>query len=181
MISDETDTTKSDSSAIVSAISASDGLVSELAELLLLKNWTITTAESCTGGLIAASLTDIAGSSAWFNQGVVTYSNCAKISLLEVDDALIVQHGAVSEPVVLAMAAGARREANANVAVSVSGIAGPGGGTVDKPVGTVWIAWAVENAPAQAQDFRFDGDRSAVRQLALVEALRGTIHRVKSI
>ncbi len=160
---------------------ASTHLVRELADLLVSKNWTMTTAESCTGGLIAASLTDLAGSSAWFNQGVVSYANSAKIKLLGVDERLIVQHGAVSEAVVLAMATGAQREAGADVAVAVSGIAGPGGGTSDKPVGTVWLAWAVGKAAPNALCYQFEGNRTVVRELALMEALRGTIQRVKSV
>ncbi len=170
-----------DSITSAAAINASADLVRELADLLVSKNWTITTAESCTGGLIAASLTDVAGSSAWFNQGVVSYANNAKVKLLGVDETVIVQHGAVSEAVVLAMAAGAQRKAGADVAVSVSGIAGPGGGTPDKPVGTVWVAWAVGKAAPDALCYQFDGNRTAVRELALMEALRGTIQRVKSV
>ena len=155
-------------------------LVSELAELLVDKSWTITTAESCTGGMLAAALTDIAGSSAWFHQGVVSYANQAKVELLDVDEALLQQYGAVSKQVVEAMAAGASRRAGAHIAVAISGVAGPGGGTVEKPVGTVWIAWALGPAHVEAAHYLFNGDRSTVREAALIEALRGTIRSVKS-
>ena len=130
----------------------------------------LTTAESCTGGMIAAACTELAGSSAWFDAGVVTYSNEAKSMLLGVPAALIAQHGAVSEPVALAMAEGARSAAVARRgsvpvwAVAVTGVAGPGGGSVDKPVGTVWIAWAGPQGVAGAQCRHFSGDRAAVRR-----------------
>jgi len=153
-------------------------LVGELSTLLIDKSWTITTAESCTGGMIAAALTDVAGSSAWFRQGVISYANQAKTELLDVDEALLQQYGAVSEQVVKAMAVGACRKAAANVAVAISGVAGPGGGTIDKPVGTVWIAWALEQHDVYSERFLFNGDRSAVRQAALIEALHGTIRRL---
>lgn len=155
-------------------------LVGELAELLLDKSWTLTTAESCTGGMLAAALTDLAGSSAWFHQGVVSYANHAKVNLLDVDEILLQQHGAVSQQVVEAMALGAIRRAAANVAVAVSGIAGPGGGSIDKPVGTVWIAWAIGLNTVQAAHYLLKGDRAAVREAALMEALRGTIRTIKS-
>jgi len=158
--------------------------VAELAELLVEKNWTISTAESCTGGMVAAALTDLAGSSGWFGQGVVSYSNEAKMTLLGVDGRLLREYGAVSQSVVEAMATGALQSAAANVAVSISGIAGPDGGTVDKPVGTVWIGWAIDakkngTVLAQSSRYQFDGDRTSVREHALIEALRGTIQRVK--
>ena len=108
-----------------------------VADLMLKNQWQLATAESCTGGLIAAACTDLAGSSAWFERGFVTYSNAAKSELLGVDAALIAKHGAVSEPVARAMAAGAVAHSQAQVAVSVTGVAGPSGGSVDKPVGTV--------------------------------------------
>ena len=119
-----------------------DAGVSALAELLLARGWRMATAESCTGGLIAAACTALSGSSAWFERGVVTYSNEAKTELLGVPAELIAQHGAVSEPVALAMAEGALRHARAEVAVAVTGIAGPTGGSPGKPVGTVFIALA---------------------------------------
>ena len=154
-------------------------LARELGHILQEKSLTITTAESCTGGLVAGAITDIAGSSAWFERSVVTYSNEAKHNLLEVPHSIFEEHGAVSENCVLAMAKGAVKKADADVAVSVSGIAGPGGQTADKPVGTVWIGWALPAAKMQeAQRFQFSGDRCEIRQQAVFEALRGTISRV---
>ncbi len=153
----------------------------ELGRLLVSAGFSITTAESCTGGLIAAALTDVAGSSAWFNQGIVCYANSAKSGLLGVDESLLEKHGAVSEPVVRAMASGAKHAAKANVAVSVSGIAGPGGGTVDKPVGTVWLAWDIDGLGVQSAQFLLNGNRVNIREAALLEALRGTISRLESV
>ena len=120
--------------------------VETLAAQLLARGWMLATAESCTGGLIAAACTDLAGSSTWFERGFVTYSTAAKAQMLGTDAALIAQHGAVSEPVARAMAQGALQHAHAQVALAVTGVAGPGGGSADKPVGTVWFAWAL---PAQ--------------------------------
>lgn len=167
-------------SSTLAAALASE-LAAELGQLLLARGWTVTTAESCTGGLIAAALTDIDGCSAWFQQGVVTYANQSKSVLLGVDTNVIEAQGAVSEAVARAMADGARVCAGAEVAVAVSGIAGPGGGSTDKPVGTVWIAWCVQGAGIQAERYLFDGDRLAVRQAALLHALRGTILRINSV
>lgn len=155
-------------------------LAIELGALLKLKGWTVTTAESCTGGLIAGAITDVAGSSSWFEQGIVSYANEVKHRLLDVESDLLEREGAVSEAVVLAMADGALRRAGADVAVSVSGIAGPGGARPGKPVGTVWIGWSVAGHAASASGFQFDGDRKAVRESAVVEALRGTIARISS-
>lgn len=138
---------------------------------------TVATAESCTGGGIASALTDVPGSSQWFGYGFVTYSNAAKQSLLGVDAGALTAHGAVSRQVVLAMAEGARRVAGADLSVAVSGIAGPGGGSPDKPVGSVWIAWA-DSRTACAQLFRFAGDRSAVREQSVIAALQGLVGRV---
>ena len=130
----------------------------------------LATAESCTGGLIAATCTDLAGSSAWFERGLVTYSNAAKIELLGVDPALIAQHGAVSDAVVRAMVQGALKHAHAQVAVAVTGVAGPGGGSADKPVGTVWFGFAL---PGQVlTEYRhFAGDRAQVRSATVQHAL----------
>jgi nicotinamide-nucleotide amidase len=141
---------------------STDDLVAALAERLRALGWRMATAESCTGGLIAAACTDLAGSSDWFERGFVTYSNAAKHELLGVDAALIAQHGAVSEPVARAMAAGARRHAPVQCALAVTGVAGPGGGSVAKPVGTVWFGWALPDRVWTAMH-RFDGDRAAVR------------------
>lgn len=160
----------------------------------------ITTAESCTGGLLAGAITDVAGSSAWFDCSVVTYSNQAKQAMLNIDDALLLEHGAVSEACVRAMATGAIQLASAQVAVAISGIAGPDGATAGKPLGTVWIAWALALADSavnnhsgrkgnqaepelsvSAECFQFSGNRLAVRQQAVVSALRGTISRIDQI
>jgi nicotinamide-nucleotide amidase len=141
-----------------------------LASLLLQHGLRLATAESCTGGLIAANCTDLAGSSEWFERGLVTYSNEAKTEMLGVDPALIATHGAVSEPVARAMAAGALVHSRAQVSVAVTGIAGPSGGSDAKPVGTVWFAWGLPGG-VSSEVQRFDGDRSAVRQATVRHAL----------
>ena len=135
----------------------------------------LATAESCTGGWVAECVTEVAGSSGWFDRGFVTYSNAAKTEMLGVDARLIEAHGAVSEAVVLAMAAGALRHSRAQVAVAVSGIAGPSSGTPDKPVGMVWFAWQRLGREAEARMMRFEGDRRAVRRQAVKMALRGLL------
>lgn len=150
----------------------------QISATLLARNWMLATAESCTGGMIASACTDLAGSSQWFERGFVTYSNEAKTDLLGVPAALIAAHGAVSEPVARAMAAGAVAHSRAQVAVAVTGIAGPTGGSADKPVGTVWFGWAVNGHIATATR-RFDGDRAAVRQQTLhwaCERLNALLH-----
>jgi nicotinamide-nucleotide amidase len=155
-------------------------LAGQLGQLLISCNWRITTAESCTGGLIAGAMTDVSGSSNWFEQGVVTYSNRAKQNLLGVPSSVFDQHGAVSEACVLSMASGALRSSGADIAVSVSGVAGPGGGSAQKPVGTVWLAWAWGES-VEAQHFLFAGQRSEVRMQAVVRALHGRIQRLERI
>jgi nicotinamide-nucleotide amidase len=146
-------------------------VICELAAHLLLANsWYLVTAESCTGGLIAATCTELPGSSQWFERGFVTYSNAAKMELLDVDGALIGKYGAVSEPVVRAMAAGALRHANAQVAIAVTGVAGPTGGSIDKPVGTVWFGFALPSG-ITTERLHFEGDRTSVRQGAVRHAL----------
>ncbi|AXU93909.1 MAG TPA: nicotinamide-nucleotide amidase [Erwinia persicina] len=132
----------------------------------------VTTAESCTGGWIAKVLTDVAGSSAWFQRGFVTYSNDAKQQMIGVSDASLAHFGAVSEEVVREMALGALREAGAQYAISVSGIAGPDGGSEGKPVGTVWFGFAAESGEALTLVQRFSGDREAVRRQATAWALQ---------
>lgn len=149
--------------------------VAALAATLPARGWLMATAESCTGGLIAAACTDLAGSSAWFDRGVVSYSNEAKSELLGVDAALIAAHGAVSEPVARAMAEGVLARSKAELAVAVTGIAGPGGGSADKPVGTVWLAWARRGQPTRADRHVFAGDRAAVRWQTCEVALRGVL------
>ena len=134
-----------------------------VSEGLAAKAWTVTTAESCTGGWIAKCLTDLPGSSEWFESGYVTYSNAAKMAMLDVPAPLLAQFGAVSEPVVQAMAAGALAASGADCAIAVSGIAGPTGGSAEKPVGTVWLAVATPDA-MQTQQQCFGGDRDFVRR-----------------
>ncbi|WP_336983595.1 MULTISPECIES: nicotinamide-nucleotide amidase [unclassified Cedecea] len=133
---------------------------------------TVTTAESCTGGWIAKVITDVAGSSAWFERGFVTYSNEAKHQLIGVNETTLEAYGAVSKGVVLEMAQGALAAAKADYAVSVSGIAGPDGGTPEKPVGTVWFGFADKHGRTLAKVQRFDGDRNAVRRQATEFALQ---------
>jgi nicotinamide-nucleotide amidase len=150
-----------------------------VADLMLKKQFYLATAESCTGGLIAAACTDLAGSSQWFDRGFVTYSNAAKTDMLGVDAALITQFGAVSQPVAAAMAQGAVKYSVAQVSVAVTGVAGPTGGSVEKPVGTVWIGWCV-NGKTSTQRCHFDGDRATVRALTVQRALQGLIERLQS-
>jgi nicotinamide-nucleotide amidase len=154
-----------------------DTLVEQLANALTARGWTMATAESCTGGLIAGACTDRAGSSDWFERGFVTYSNAAKTDLLGVPADLIAAHGAVSEPVARAMAAGARAHAPVQVAVAVTGVAGPSGGSADKPVGTVWFGWATPQGVFTERQ-RFDGDRAAVRRATVAHALAGLLQRL---
>ncbi|MDB5895392.1 MAG: damage-inducible protein CinA [Rhodoferax sp.] len=144
--------------------------VAPLADLLLQKGWTIATAESCTGGLIAGACTDLAGSSAWFDRGFVTYSNEAKHEMIGVDAALIATHGAVSEPVARAMAAGALRHSGAQATVAVTGVAGPTGGSAEKPVGTVWFGWSIRGI-LSSEKRCFEGDRAAIREASVRHAL----------
>ncbi len=153
----------------------------ELAELaratgraLSARGWLLATAESCTGGGVAAAATDVAGSSAWFDCGFVTYSNAAKSALLGVPVALIAEHGAVSEAVAGAMAQGALARSGARIAVATTGIAGPGGATPGKPVGTVWFAWA-SGERVRSERVAFDGGRAEVRAQAVAHALRGVL------
>ncbi len=150
-------------------------LARDVGELLLARGAMCATAESCTGGLVAGALTDIAGSSAWFERGFVTYSNEAKHELLGVPMATIERHGAVSEATARAMAQGAlaRTPATVGVAVAITGIAGPGGGSAEKPVGTVCFGWAVRGGATRVVTQRFDGDRDAVRRASVAAALAG--------
>ncbi|MHB1198293.1 MAG: CinA family protein [Polaromonas sp.] len=141
-----------------------------MADLLQKKQWMMAAAESCTGGLISAACTDLAGSSAWFERGFVTYSNAAKTELLGVAAALIAAHGAVSEEVARAMAQGAITRSAAQVAVAVTGVAGPSGGSKDKPVGMVWFGFMVDGQLSSEMK-RFDGDRAAVRAATVRHAL----------
>jgi nicotinamide-nucleotide amidase len=146
--------------------------VESLAAALKARQWRLATAESCTGGLIAAACTALAGSSDWFERGVVSYSNEAKVELLGVPERLIKRHGAVSAEVARAMAEGMLQRSLAQIAVAVTGIAGPSGGTPAKPVGTVWMAIAMEGAASEAQLLQLPGDRGAVRRQTVEHALR---------
>ncbi len=152
-------------------------LVGRVADLLRKKGWRLATAESCTGGLIAAACTDLAGSSAWFERGIVSYSNAAKTELLGVPASLIATHGAVSEPVVRTKAQGAITHSQAQAAIAVTGVAGPSGGSADKPVGTVWFGWSVGGA-LHAEHRLFQGDRAAIRAASVHYALRVLVQRL---
>jgi len=150
-------------------------LATRLGQALTAKHWTVAAAESCTGGGIAAAITDIPGSSGWFGYGLVTYSNDAKVHLLGVPAQTLAQSGAVSEPVVRAMALGAARVSGADLAIAVSGVAGPDGGSEEKPVGTVWLGWAYRRGAEMVSDarlHRFEGDRAAVRGQTVTAALQ---------
>ena len=154
--------------------------IGQLADLMLKNSLFLATAESCTGGMIATACTDLAGSSAWFERGFVTYSNAAKTELLGVDAALIAEHGAVSEPVARAMAFGAVRHSNAQVSVAVTGVAGPTGGSAAKPVGTVWFGFMVAGT-LTSEAMLFTGDRAAVRAATVRYAVSGLIRRLAGI
>ncbi|HLQ85531.1 MAG TPA: CinA family protein [Salinisphaeraceae bacterium] len=155
-----------------------DDIVETLAQRLLERGEMLATAESCTGGLVAAACTALAGSSAWFDRGFVTYSNAAKREALGVDAALIETHGAVSAAVVEAMLVGTLAHSAAHWAIAVSGVAGPGGGSADKPVGTVYLGWAARNSVPQARRFAFAGTRAAVREASVNAALHGLVERL---
>lgn len=135
----------------------------------------LTTAESCTGGGVAQAVTDIAGSSAWFDRGFVTYSNEAKVEMLGVSEETLAAHGAVSEAVVREMARGALLHSDAQVALAITGIAGPGGGSPDKPVGTVWFAWAVRDRQLISRMHRLEGTRAEIRAESVHLALQGVL------
>lgn len=153
--------------------------IGQIADLLQKKHWLLATAESCTGGMISAACTDLAGSSAWFERGFVTYSNEAKTELLGVDAALIKQHGAVSEEVARAMAAGAVARSRAQVSVAVTGVAGPTGGSAAKPVGTVWFGFKVGDQ-LTSETKRFDGDRAAVRSATVQHAVQRLLELLRA-
>lgn len=150
-------------------------LAERLGQKLAEQRLQLTVAESCTGGWIAKVLTDIPGSSAWFDRGFVTYSNAAKQDMLGVSATTLADHGAVSQAVVSEMAAGALSHSHAQLAVAVSGIAGPDGGSEDKPVGTVWLAWRRQGQVCRVARHLFAGDRDAVRYQAVEMALQGLL------
>lgn len=155
-----------------------DALVEELARALLERGLTCATAESCTGGLIGAMLTAVPGSSDWYLGGVISYANDVKKGLLGVRNEDLERVGAVSEPVVRSMALGACAAAGAQAGMSISGVAGPGGGSAEKPVGTVWIGWAL-NGESRAERFHFEGNRDSVRVQAARQAVTGLLNWLK--
>jgi len=150
-------------------------LSAELGALLVARGWRVTAAESCTGGLVAGAITATAGSSSWFDVGYVTYADAAKREVLGVPATTLEAFGAVSEAAAKAMAAGALARSGADLAVAITGIAGPGGGSADKPVGTVWVAWAARSGALGAECRCFAGDRAAIRRASVVAALEGLI------
>jgi len=153
-------------------------LAAELGRRLAARHAFAATAESCTGGLVAGAITAIAGSSGWFDRGFVTYSNEAKMELLGVDADTLARNGAVSEATAKAMAEGAIRASRADLAVAVTGIAGPAGGTAAKPVGMVCFAWAMRGGLTTAATHRFNGDRESVRRVSVLVSLQGLIDRL---
>ena len=154
-------------------------LSQDLGAQLQQRKWRIATAESCTGGGIAAAITAIAGSSAWFEYGVVSYANSAKEKLLGVSNESLVNQGAVSETVVTEMVRGVLTLSGADIAVAVSGIAGPSGGSPEKPVGSVWFAWGAATGEIKAELKRFAGDRACIQQQATLWALAGCLSAIK--
>ena len=150
---------------------APEAILIDISTRLLARGQMLATAESCTGGMIAAACTDLAGSSEWFERGFVSYSNAAKTDLLGVPAMLILLHGAVSEPVARAMATGAVLRSQAQVTIAVTGVAGPGGGTEAKPVGTVWFGWQVDGA-LHSEVQHFAGDRASVRMATMMHAIK---------
>ncbi len=152
----------------------------ELAECLVSRGRQLAVAESCTGGWIAKLITDLPGSSGWFDRGFVTYSNQAKVEMLGVSPALLDHYGAVSQPVVEAMAEGALARSSAHCALAVSGIAGPGGGSAEKPLGTVWLAWTLAGQGVESQCGHFSGDREQVRRQSVAAAIKGMMTRISS-
>ena len=150
-------------------------LAAEIGCVLVAQQLKLTTVESCTGGWIGQSLTAVAGSSVWYDRGVVTYSNASKSELVGVPSELISRSGAVSEAVVRAMARGALSHSPDDLALAVTGIAGPDGGSADKPVGTVWLGWIARTGMERAEQYLFTGDREAVRRQSVMEALSGLI------
>ena len=161
-------------------MSEMEKLAERLGSLLLERGEWLAAAESCTGGWLAQSVTAIAGSSAWFDRGFVTYSNGAKVDMLGVPESTLERHGAVSEAVARAMAQGVLAHSRADWSVAITGIAGPSGGSPEKPVGTVCFAWAGKDGGCEAQTCHFSGDRAAVREQSVWHALNGLIERLGS-
>lgn len=156
-------------------------LAAELGAALLARGEWLAAAESCTGGWLAQSVTAVAGSSAWFDRGFVTYSNEAKMDMLGVPENTLARHGAVSEATARAMAQGALAHSRADWTVAITGVAGPSGGSPEKPVGTVCFAWAAKDGGCEAQTCHFAGDRAAVREQSVRHALRGLFQRLGTI
>ncbi|NWG87083.1 MAG: nicotinamide-nucleotide amidohydrolase family protein [Hydrogenophilaceae bacterium] len=161
------------------AVNELETLAVQLGEALLAKGWLLATAESCTGGWVAQTVTAISGSSNWFDRGFVSYSNEAKQDMLGVQAATLAAHGAVSEAVVREMVEGVLMRSRVDLTLAISGIAGPTGGSAEKPVGTVWLAWGVRGGARTAQIFHFQGDRAEVRRQSVVAALQGALQLVK--
>jgi len=157
-----------------------ENFAAQVGERLLARGQWLATAESCTGGWLAQAVTAIAGSSAWFDRGFVSYSNAAKTEMLGVPEATLERHGAVSEASARAMAQGALAHSLADWAVAITGIAGPGGGSPDKPVGVVCFAWAAKDGGCEAQTRHFSGDRAAVREQSVRHALLGLCQRLEA-
>jgi nicotinamide-nucleotide amidase len=153
-----------------------DALAAQVGLALKSHGMMLATAESCTGGGVAQAVTEIAGSSAWFERGFVTYANAAKVEMLGVRQSTLEAYGAVSEATVREMVEGALVHSNAHIALAVSGIAGPGGGTTEKPVGTVWFAWALREGQAHAELHHLTGDRTEIRAKAVQISLRGVVN-----
>ncbi len=156
-------------------MSGAQELAEKLGHVLLKNKVRCTVAESCTGGSLAAAITDIAGSSTWFDRGFITYTNKAKQDMLAVPEKVLSMQGAVSEATVIAMAEGALALSDAEISVAISGVAGPGGGSPEKPVGMVWIAWAMHTKTTKAECYLFKGDRLDIRAQSVLVALKGLI------
>jgi nicotinamide-nucleotide amidase len=157
-----------------------NNLAAKVGHLLKSSGMMLATAESCTGGGVAQAITEISGSSAWFERGFVTYSNIAKVEMLGVNQSTLDAHGAVSEATVREMAEGALRHSHAHIALAVSGIAGPTGGTLEKPVGTMWFAWGLRDGATQARLHLLSGNRTEIRSQAVHIALQGTRELLES-
>ena len=160
------------------AMNELENLAEKIGNELLSRGEKLTTAESCTGGWVAQTITAIAGSSGWFDRGFVTYSNAAKHEMLGVTESTLERHGAVSEATARAMAQGALAHSHADWAISITGIAGPGGGSPEKPVGTVCFAWASNNGGSEAQTRIFSGERTSIREQSVHHALSGLRERL---
>jgi nicotinamide-nucleotide amidase len=153
-------------------------LAGRVGAALLADRLSLATAESCTGGWVSQCLTAIAGSSEWFERGFVTYSNAAKQEMLSVPEATLAAHGAVSQPVAVAMAEGALARSRADWALAITGVAGPAGGSAEKPVGTICLAWAARDGRTATETRHFSGDREAVRAQSVARALEGLLERL---